>query len=179
MVHYTPARGFVPFGPVFPHGLDVFGDPTGPYKAVPFGRGFMVAQSATPTNQDARPNDHAMLEVEGDRVARVVNNDFWNPFDFLIEGTSLYVVDAARNDVERLAVDGTGKTTLFTFARLQARGSALQRLSPTEFDKSQPYEFDAVPTGIAARDGRLYVSLFAGFPFLPGAGRVVSLSEPE
>jgi hypothetical protein len=34
-----------------------------------------------------------------------------------------------------------------------------------------------VPTGVAARDGRLYVSLFGGFPFMTGAGRVVSLPE--
>ena len=51
----------------------------------------------------------------------------------------------------------------------------MQSLSPTEFAEGETYEFDAVPTGIALRDGRLYVSLFGGFPFLAGAGKVVSL----
>jgi len=46
------------------------------------------------------------------------------------------------------------------------------------------YEVDAVPTGIALHKGRLYVALFGGFPFLAGAGKVVSIptagaSEPR
>ena len=36
-----------------------------------------------------------------------------------------------------------------------------------------------MPTGIAAHDDRLYVSLFGGFPFIAGAGKVVSLAENE
>src|SRR5262249_44358036 len=35
LLRYAASSGFVPFGPLFPHGLDAFGDPTGPYKAVP------------------------------------------------------------------------------------------------------------------------------------------------
>jgi hypothetical protein len=50
-------------------------------------------------------------------------------------------------------------------------------LSPTEFRGTETYEVDAVPTGIAlGDDGRLYVALFGGFPFLAGAGRVVSVA---
>jgi hypothetical protein len=54
----------------------------------------------------------------------------------------------------------------------------MRRLSPTEFAADQAYEVDAVPTGIAARDDRLFVSLFGGFPYLTGGGAVVSL-DPE
>jgi hypothetical protein len=179
LLRREPDGRFVATGPTLPHGLDVFGDPTGPYKALPFGRDLLVAQGATPMNQDEGPDDHALLEVDDERVVRVVSGDFWNPFDLISDGTTLFVIDAARNDVERLAADGTGKTTLFTFARLKAEGGALAPLSPTEFNKTQSYEFDAVPTGIASHDGRLYISLFAGFPFIAGAGRVVSLSSSQ
>ena len=34
-----------------------------------------------------------------------------------------------------------------------------------------------MPTGIAARGGRLYVSLLGGFPFVAGSGRIASLPE--
>jgi hypothetical protein len=176
-----PNGGFVATGPTLPHGLDVFGEPTGPYKALPLGRDLLVAQSTTPVHQDEGPNDHALIEVDDTRVVKVVSSDFWNPFGLISDGAALFVIDASRNDVERLALDGSGKTTLFTFPRLKAPSSALQHLSPTEFGKTPSYEYNAVPTGIAAHDGRLYVTLFAGFPYLPGAGRVVSLSasEPE
>ncbi len=174
-----PDGKFIAFGPALPHGLDVFGDPIGPYKAVPYGPNYLVAQGTTPIGKDENPNDHALLEVDGTRVLKVVQSDFWNPFDFTLDGATLYVVDASRNDVERLRADGSDKTTVFTFARLKAQGSALTPLSPTEFGKRQTYEFAAVPTGITVRDGRIYVSLFAGFPYIAGSGRVVSLPAAE
>ena len=55
--------------------------------------------------------------------------------------------------------------------------TALRSLSPTEFAEGKSYEVDAVPTGIALRDGRLYIALFGGFPFLTGAGKVVSIPK--
>ena len=51
----------------------------------------------------------------------------------------------------------------------------MTKLSPTEFSKETGYEVDAVPTGIALHDGRLFISLFSGFPYLKGGGVVVSL----
>jgi len=55
--------------------------------------------------------------------------------------------------------------------------TALRSLSPTEFAEGNSYETDAVPTGIALHGGRLYIALFGGFPFLTGAGKIVSIPE--
>jgi hypothetical protein len=175
LYRYMPGGTFTAFGPTFPHGVDVMGDPTGPYKAVRYGARYLIAEGWTPANNDKSPHDHALLALDEKSNVQIVNSDFWNPYDFVVEGDLCFVVDAARNSIERLHADGRGKTTVFTFARLRQEAGVLKPLSPTEFSKKQVYEFDAVPTGIAAHNGRLYVSLFAGFPFLPGSGRVVSL----
>ncbi|TGQ46918.1 ScyD/ScyE family protein [Mesorhizobium sp. M00.F.Ca.ET.216.01.1.1] len=173
----SPDGRFTAFGPVLPHGTDVMGDPTGPYRVERHGNGYLVAQGWTPADHDEDSNDHAMLEVDEGAVTRVVSNDFWNPYDFALSGDTLYVVDAARNSVERLLADGSDRTQLFAFARLSTSGQALTALSPTEFGDKQKYDFDAVPTGIAVHGGRLYVSLFGGFPFVAGSGRIVSLPQ--
>ncbi|OCP15548.1 ScyD/ScyE family protein [Ensifer sp. LC163] len=166
----------VAFGPVFSHGLDVIGDPTGPYRVVRAGDVLVVAQGWTPANSDAGPYDHALIAIDGAGAVRVISSDFWNPFDFIVAGGTYYVIDAARNSVERVQPDGK-KNTIMTFRRMDEAATALQDLSPTEFAKGNSYEVDAVPTGIALRDGRLYVALFGGFPFLAGAGKIVSIPE--
>lgn len=162
------------FGPVLPHGLDVIGDPTGPYRVVRHGAAYLVAQGWTPIDDDEGPLDHALLEVSESGVLRVIDSDFWNPFDLAIDGDTLFVVDAGRNSVERLDPAGT-RRTLFTFPRLKQAGAAMAGLSPTEFAKPVAYEVDAVPTGIALHEGRLFVSLFGGFPYVQDGGAVVSL----
>jgi len=167
----------LPFGPLLPHGLDTFGDPTGPYRVVRAGSSFVVAQGWTPASQAAGPLDHALLRISDAGKVTVVSNDLWNPYDFAIAGESFIVVDAARNSLERISSSRGARETVFVFKRLKTDGAALETLSPTEFADKQPVEFDAVPTGIAAHEGRLYVSLFGGFPFLPGSGRVVSLPD--
>jgi len=176
LLRREPDGRLTAFGPVLPHGPDVMGEPSGPYKVARHGSGFLVAQGATPVDKGENVHDHALLDVDEAGSVRVISRDFWNPFDFAIAGETIYVTDAARNSVERLRADGE-RTTFFTFARLVERETALKGLSPTEFAGKQTYEFDAVPTGLAGRDGRLYVSLFGGFPFMAGAGRVVSLPE--
>jgi hypothetical protein len=165
------------FGPVLPHGLDTFGDPTGPYRVERTAQSFIVAQGWTPANQAAGPLDHALLRISEAGTVKVVSNDLWNPYDFAIAGEHFIVVDAARNSLERVSSATGARQTVFVFKRLKTSGAALETLSPTEFADKQSVEFDAVPTGIAAHDGRLYVSLFGGFPFLPGSGRVVSLPD--
>ena len=162
------------FGPILPHGVDVFGDPTGPYRIERFGEAYLVTQGWAPTTAAQSPYDHALLEVDEAAVRRVVHSGFWNPFDLLIDGGMIFVVDAARNSVERLTPTGD-RTTLFTFPRLAHDEKALMELSPTVFAGQEPYEVDAVPTGIAASDGRLFVALFGGFPYIAGGGAVVSL----
>lgn len=164
------------FGPVFPHGLDVIGDPTGPYRVVRAGDSFVVAQGWTPVDSDEGPFDHALVVLDAAGKLRVITNDFWNPFDFIVAGGTYYVIDSARNSVERVQPDGR-KTTLLTFGRMWQAATALRRLSPTEFAEGNSYETDAVPTGIALYGGRLYVTLFGGFPFLTGAGKIVSIPD--
>jgi len=169
-----PDDHLLAFGPTLPHGLDVMGDPTGPYRVERWGNGYIVAQGWTPVGAEEVGSDHALLEVNDTSLVKVISNDFWNPYDFVVANDDFYVIDAARNSVERLSAEGT-KQTLFTFAQLTASTTALEALSPTEFNQSQDYKFDAVPTGIAMRNDRLYVSLFGGFPFIAGSGRIVSL----
>ncbi len=164
------------FGPELPHGVDSFGDPAGPYRVERAGSSYLVAQGWTPANQPASPFDHALLRISDAGAISVISSDLWNPYDFAISGSSFIVVDAARNSLERVSAGGS-RETVFVFKRLKTTGVALQTLSPTEFTDKQAIEFDAVPTGIATHDGRLYVSLFGGFPFLPGSGRVVSLAD--
>ncbi|MBB4187722.1 hypothetical protein GGE07_004391 [Sinorhizobium terangae] len=165
----------VAFGPAFPHGLDVIGDPTGPYRVVRVGDALVVAQGWTPVDAGEGPLDHALVAIGDDGNTRVISSDFWNPFDFAVVNGTYYVIDSARNSVERMQADGR-KQTLMTFRRLKQETTALQQLSPTEFT-DESYEVDAVPTGIALRDGRIHVALFGGFPFLDGAGKVVSAPE--
>jgi sugar lactone lactonase YvrE len=167
---------FQAFGPQLPHGADVMGDPTGPYRVARFGAGYLVAQGWTPADRLEDPRDHALLAVDETGVTRILHRDFWNPFDFVIDGEAIYVVDSGHNTVERLAADGA-KTTLFAFPRLKQQAQALESLSPTEFAGKKPYEVDAVPTGIDDQDGRLWVSLFGGFPYIEGGGVVVSLDK--
>jgi hypothetical protein len=165
------------FGPELPHGPDSFGDPAGPYRVERSGSSYVVAQGWTPADQAAGPHDHALLRINGPGGITVISNDLWNPYDFAIADKSFIVVDAARNSLERLSAANGSRETVFVFKRLKMTGAALQTLSPTEFSDRQTFEFDAVPTGIAILGGRLYVSLFGGFPFLPGSGRVVSLPD--
>jgi hypothetical protein len=159
---------------VFTHGLDVIGDPTGPYRVARVAGAWVVAEGWTPADLAEGPFDHAIVAIGDDGAERVISNDFWNPFAFVAADGAYYVVDAARNSVERIG-DGGGRATIVTFARITEAATAMQNLSPTEFKAGGSYEFDAVPTGIALRGDRLYVSLFGGFPFLAGAGKVVSI----
>ena len=161
--------------PGLPTGLDIIGEPTGPYKVqVREGRIF-IAQGWQDVDRDEGPLDHALLEIEPGAAPRVISTDFWNPFDFEWGGDAWYVADGARNTVVRVTPDGS-LSTLHTFAKLEPTAAAEERLSPTEFEELQSYEVDAVPTGVAVRDGRVFVALFGGFPFVAGAGAVHSVA---
>ncbi len=165
----------VAFGPIFPHGRDVIGDPTGPYRVARAGDVLVVAQGWTPVDSDEGALDHALLALDRAGKVRVISRDFWNPFDFIVADGIYYVIDSARNSVERLQADGR-KDTILTFRRMGEAG-ALRNLSPTEFAEGENYEVDAVPTGIGLREGRLLIALFGGFPFLAGTGKIVSIPK--
>ena len=170
----SAAGDLAAFGPALPHGPDVIGDPTGPYRAERSGDHYLVAQGWTPSDAEEGPYDHALLKIDAAGSVVVLSGDFWNPFDFVVTGDTLIVVDAARNSIERLGPGGA-RTTLFVFPRLAYGESALADLSPTEFSGGDRVDIDAVPTGAALAGDRLYVALFTGFPFIAGAGEIVSL----
>ena len=80
----------------------------------------------------------------------------------------LYVADAGANALLRVNPRGGAVEVIAVFAGIASplpnpgRGGAL--------------ESDPVPTGVTfGRDGTLYVSLLPGFPFLPGASKVVTV----
>ena len=157
-----------------PVGDDVLGAPTGPYKVQSNGTRVFVAQGWQDVTRDETEIDHAILELSDSGTINVLSNDFWNPYDFVWVGDSWLVADAGRNSLARLSPDGV-VTQLFTIPDLMHRRNELQHLSPTEFEGSEAYPVDAVPTGLAVRGERVYVALFGGFPFLDGAGTVISL----
>jgi hypothetical protein len=166
----------VAFGPSFPFGRDVIGDPTGPYRVARAGDLLVVAQGWTPVGSDEGALDHALVALDrAGKAVRVISSDFWNPFDFIVADGTYYVIDSARNSVERLQADGQ-KDTILTFRRMGEAG-ALRNLSPTEFTEGESYVVDAVPTGIGLREGRLFIALFGGFPFLAGTGKIVSIPK--
>ncbi len=157
-----------------PVGDDVLGAPTGPYKIQTRGGRVFVAQGWQDVSRDETEIDHAILELSGDGAVGVLSNYFWNPYDFVWAGNSWLVADAGRNTLARLSPDGA-VSQILAIPDLEHRRDELQRLSPTEFTGDESYLVDAVPTGLAVRDGRVYIALFGGFPFLTGGGTVISL----
>ncbi len=73
--------------------------------------------------------DHALVAID-DGEARVISSDFWNPFDFIVSGKTYYVVDAARNSVERLKSDGTRRETIYAFSRIDQAALLCKRSRP-------------------------------------------------
>ncbi len=175
LIRLRRGRDPSPFGPSLPFGTDVIGDPSGPYKIAVRGDDLIVAQGWAAVDAAKSSFDHALLAIKPDGVVEVLSNDFWNPFEFLLVEDSIYVIDAGRNSLELLTADGR-RTTLRSFPRLEYASARLSELSPTEFTDRQTYEVDAVPTGLARLDGRLFVSLFSGFPYLEAGGAVVSFN---
>ncbi|HEV8391245.1 MAG TPA: ScyD/ScyE family protein [Dongiaceae bacterium] len=162
-------------------GIDVMGQPTGPYKVKVYRRSISVSQGWPDTNAEPVPTDHAIISFTNPEEApHIVSSDFWNPYDFEIVGhpddsAELFVVDAGKNAL--LRVEGSAAKTVYEFPRLKRDASEMSELSPTEFAQgAEPYEVDAVPTGLAISDGRVWVALFGGFPFVPKGGAVVSLA---
>lgn len=164
-----------------PVGIDVMGQPTGPYKVKVHRHAISVTQGWPDANAAPAPTDHAILSFTNpEETPRIVSSEFWNPYDFEIVGhpddsVDIFVVDAGKNAL--LRVVGDAVKTVYEFPRLKREPTEMSALSPTEFaGGAAPYEVDAVPTGIAIKDGRAWVALFGGFPFTPNGGAVVSLA---
>jgi hypothetical protein len=163
-----------------PVGIDVMGQPTGPYKVKVDQRSLIVSQGWPDANASPAPTDHAILFFPSPHEPlEIVSSAFWNPYDFEIVGRAddapeLLVVDAGKNAL--LRVKGGAVEVVYEFPRLKREGAEMSALSPTEFGNgTAPYEIDAVPTGLAVGGERAWIALFGGFPFTPSGGAVVSL----
>ena len=170
----SPAGDLSPLGEALPHGRDVLGQPSGPYKVKVHKGMIVVSQGWKGGAAAASPMDHAILGILPDGRSEVLANAFWNPYDLEFHQGSWYVADGARNALMRLHPDGS-VSEVAVFPRLVHDRSAFSRLSPTEFRKGETATVDAVPTGVAVLEGRVYVALFGGFPFVEGGGQVVSV----
>lgn len=136
-------------------------------------------------SEEALPNTAAILEVRQGDIKEVAQT--WpgekanNPDGFVVESHPygmavgpdglLYVADAGANTLLRVNPEGGAVEVLAVFGGVPSplpnpgRGGAL--------------ESDPVPTGVTfGADGTIYVSLLTGFPFLPGASKVVTV-DPE
>lgn len=91
-----------------------------------------------------------------------------NPFDLALLGDQLYVTDGGRNRVWRTDLPSGTFETLATFAPIA------NPLFPAVGGPT----VEAVPTGIREFNGRLFVTLFRGFPFVAGTS-VVEQIDPE
>lgn len=88
-----------------------------------------------------------------------------NPFDLVVVGNQAFVTDGGLNLIYEVDISTGAFSVLTTFP---------PDLNPLPFG---PRLVDAVPTGIASFDGQLLVTLFRGFPFLPGSS-VVEQVDP-
>ncbi len=131
------------------------------------------------------PNTASILEVRQGDVKEIAQT--WqlemdeNPDGFVVESHPfgmaagpdglLYVADAGANTL--LSVDpGTGAVELVAVFD----GVASPLPNP---GRGGALESDPVPTGVTfGEDGTIYVSLLPGFPFLPGASKVVTV-DPD
>lgn len=136
-------------------------------------------------SEEALPNTAAILEVRQGEVREIAQT--WpiekadNPDAFVLESHPygltpgpdgfLYVADAGANTLLRVNPRGGAVEVLAVFDGVPSplpnpgRGGAL--------------ESDPVPTGVTfGADGTIYVSLLTGFPFVPGASKVVAV-DPE
>jgi hypothetical protein len=91
-----------------------------------------------------------------------------NPYHLLPRDEHLYVTDGGRNLVWNVNVPTRSFTELVVFPDIP---------NPAFPDVGGP-TLDAVPTGIAALEGQLLVTLFRGFPF-PSGTSTVELVNPQ
>jgi hypothetical protein len=120
-------------------------------------------QKATLSN-DGR--DHITVELVADFPNLIPDPTFptgfrgSNPFDLVAVGDRLYVTDGGQNLIWRADIPTGAFSTLAAFPNIP---------NPLPFG---PPVLEAVPTGIRYSNGQLFVTLFRGFPFPPGASVV-------
>jgi hypothetical protein len=97
-----------------------------------------------------------------------------NPYDIVVVGDQLYVTDGGQNSVWQADIPTGTFSTLATFAPIP---NPLFNPTPPPPPVGGPF-IEAVPTGITYADGQLLVTLFRGFPFVPGTS-VVEQVDPQ
>jgi hypothetical protein len=97
-----------------------------------------------------------------------------NPFDLVALGDRLYVTDGAQNLVWQVDIPTGSFSPLASFADIP---NPLFNPTPPPPSLGGPF-IEAVPTGIHESNGQLLVTLFRGFPFLPGTS-VVERMDPR
>lgn len=85
-----------------------------------------------------------------------------NPFGIDLEANKLYVTDGGRNLTWQVDINSGSYSELVSFPSIP------NPLFPTF---GGPF-LEAVPTGIAASNNQIFVTLFRGFPFVPGTSTV-------
>jgi hypothetical protein len=175
IIQLDPGSDATPLA-TLPIGIDVMGAPTGPYKVAIQGDRLLVTQGWQDVNRSEGPQDHALLSIEPGGDISVISRTFWNPYDLAQVGGDWFVVDSGKNALFLWSARSPVPVEYFVFPRIRHAARALQSLSPTEFEAEQPYEVDAVPTGVAVGNSVVYVALFGGFPFPDGGGRIVSIA---
>ena len=159
-----------------PFGLDVMGYPTGPYKIKFYNNKLYISQGWADVNRfDDHEYDHSFLEL--DKKINVLTNNLWNPYDFSFYNNDIYLIDSGKNNLIKIDNNNNFIELLF-FDKINQKNENMKTLSPTEFSNTEPYLTDSVPTGITInQDGTIYVSIFGGFPFFKGSGKILQIND--
>ncbi|HSE38031.1 MAG TPA: ScyD/ScyE family protein, partial [Blastocatellia bacterium] len=88
-----------------------------------------------------------------------------NPFDLVLVGHQVYVTDGAQNSLWQVDIPTGAFSILATFPDIT---------NPFFPGLGGPF-IEPVPTGVRYSDGQLLVTLFKGFPFLPGTSEVCAV----
>ena len=159
-----------------PFGLDVMGYPTGPYKIKFYNNKLYISQGWADVNRfDDHEYDHSFLEL--DKKINVLTNNLWNPYDFSFYNNDIYLIDSGKNNLIKIDNNNNFIELLF-FDKINQKNEDMEILSPTEFSDTETYVTDSVPTGITiSQDGTIYVSIFGGFPYFKGSGKILQIDD--
>ena len=159
-----------------PFGLDVMGYPTGPYKIKFYNNKLYISQGWADINRfDDHEYDHSFLEL--DKKINVLTNNLWNPYDFSFYNNDIYLIDSGKNNLIKIDNSNNFVELLF-FDKINQKNEDMEILSPTEFSDTETYVTDSVPTGITiSQDGTIYVSIFGGFPYFKGSGKILQIDD--
>ena len=124
---------------------------------------------------DDHEYDHSFLEL--DKKINILTNNLWNPYDFSFYNNDIYLIDSGKNNLIKIDNNNNFIELLF-FDKIDQKNEDMEILSPTEFSDTETYLTDSVPTGITiSQDGTIYVSIFGGFPYFKGSGKILQIND--